>query len=154
MPATSEKQRRAMCAAASGKSTIGIPKEVGMEYCGGKKKGGRHLSKHNANTTLTVQGHRSEGGSIVVELGEGKSAYGAIAEPSKPGDEPKPRSSARLVFSKEEAAAYPVGSTVVLHCVPKAEEDEAQETEEKDERKNDGWDDFPPFRKKGSKEDY
>jgi hypothetical protein len=32
MPPVSEKQRRAMRAAASGKSTIGIPKKVGKEY--------------------------------------------------------------------------------------------------------------------------
>lgn len=32
MPPKSEKQRRAMAAAASGKSTIGIPKKVGREY--------------------------------------------------------------------------------------------------------------------------
>lgn len=32
MPSTSDKQRRAMHAAASGNSTIGIPKSVGKEY--------------------------------------------------------------------------------------------------------------------------
>lgn len=32
MPPRSEKQRRAMRAAASGKSNIGIPKKVGQEY--------------------------------------------------------------------------------------------------------------------------
>lgn len=32
MPPRSEAQRRAMRAAASGKSTIGIPKKVGKEY--------------------------------------------------------------------------------------------------------------------------
>lgn len=32
MPPKSEKQRRAMAAAASGKSTIGIPKKVGKEF--------------------------------------------------------------------------------------------------------------------------
>jgi len=32
MPPVSEKQRRAMRAAASGKSTIGIPKKVGKEF--------------------------------------------------------------------------------------------------------------------------
>lgn len=54
MPPRSEAQRRAMHAAAAGKSTIGIPKKVGKEYSdadkGGKlpkrahkkgKKGGR-----------------------------------------------------------------------------------------------------------------
>lgn len=39
MPAKSDKQRRAMCAAAHGKSTLGIPKSVGREYC--KADGGR-----------------------------------------------------------------------------------------------------------------
>lgn len=32
MPSTSEKQRRAMQAAAHGKSTLGIPQSVGKEY--------------------------------------------------------------------------------------------------------------------------
>jgi len=32
MPPVSEKQRRAMRAAASGKSTLGIPKKVGKEF--------------------------------------------------------------------------------------------------------------------------
>lgn len=32
MPSKTEKQRRAMRAAAAGKSTIGIPKSVGKEY--------------------------------------------------------------------------------------------------------------------------
>lgn len=32
-PAVSEKQRKAMCAAASGNSNLGIPKDVGEEYC-------------------------------------------------------------------------------------------------------------------------
>lgn len=32
MPPVSEKQRRAMFAAASGNSTIGIPKKVGQEF--------------------------------------------------------------------------------------------------------------------------
>lgn len=32
MPSTTEKQRRAMASAASGKSTIGIPKKVGKEF--------------------------------------------------------------------------------------------------------------------------
>lgn len=32
MPAVSEAQRRAMFAAAGGKSTIGIPQSVGQEY--------------------------------------------------------------------------------------------------------------------------
>ena len=32
MPPVSERQRRAMRAAAAGKSTLGIPKEVGKEF--------------------------------------------------------------------------------------------------------------------------
>lgn len=32
MPPVSEKQRKAMAAAAAGKSNIGIPKKVGQEY--------------------------------------------------------------------------------------------------------------------------
>ena len=33
MPSKTAKQHRAMCAAAHGKSTIGIPKSVGKEFC-------------------------------------------------------------------------------------------------------------------------
>lgn len=33
MPSKSEAQRRAMQAAAHGKSTLGIPKKVGKEFC-------------------------------------------------------------------------------------------------------------------------
>lgn len=37
MPPKSEKQRRAMYAAAAGKSTIGIPQSVGKEFVGDAK---------------------------------------------------------------------------------------------------------------------
>jgi hypothetical protein len=40
MPPKSEAQRKAMGAAASGKSTIGIPKKVGKEFIS-KDKGGK-----------------------------------------------------------------------------------------------------------------
>ena len=39
MPPRSEAQRRAMRAAASGKSTIGIPKKVGKEFSAADKGG-------------------------------------------------------------------------------------------------------------------
>jgi hypothetical protein len=39
MPPVSEKQRRAMHAAAAGKSTIGIPRKVGKEYVKSDKGG-------------------------------------------------------------------------------------------------------------------
>lgn len=32
-PSKSSKQHKAMCAAAYGKSTIGIPKKIGKEFC-------------------------------------------------------------------------------------------------------------------------
>ena len=38
MPAKTEKQRRAMAAAAAGKSTLGIPASVGREFMGGGSK--------------------------------------------------------------------------------------------------------------------
>lgn len=38
MPAKTEKQRRAMAAAAAGKSTLGIPQSVGREFMGGGSK--------------------------------------------------------------------------------------------------------------------
>ena len=47
MPSKSDKQKRAMRAAAAGKSTLGIPKKVGREYVkadkakAAKKKGKR-----------------------------------------------------------------------------------------------------------------
>lgn len=37
MPPKSEKQRRAMYAAAAGKSTLGIPQSVGKEFVGDAK---------------------------------------------------------------------------------------------------------------------
>ena len=43
MPPKSERQRRAMYAAAAGKSTLGIPKKVGLEFVAatpGKKHSG------------------------------------------------------------------------------------------------------------------
>ena len=39
MPAVSEKQRRAMAAAASGNSTLGIPPKVGKEFIDADKGG-------------------------------------------------------------------------------------------------------------------
>ena len=44
MPPKTRKQQKAMCAAAKGKSTLGIPRSVGKEFCGKvqkKKKGGK-----------------------------------------------------------------------------------------------------------------
>lgn len=38
MPSKTEKQRRAMQAAAHGKSTIGIPKSVGKEFVAADKR--------------------------------------------------------------------------------------------------------------------
>lgn len=38
MPSVSEKQRRAMQAAAHGKSTLGIPKKVGKEFAAADAK--------------------------------------------------------------------------------------------------------------------
>lgn len=38
MPSVSDKQRRAMQAAAHGKSTLGIPKKVGQEFVKADKK--------------------------------------------------------------------------------------------------------------------
>lgn len=46
MPPVSEKQRRAMHAAAKGKSTIGIPKKVGKEFSDADKGGRLPETKH------------------------------------------------------------------------------------------------------------
>lgn len=45
MPPKSEKQRRAMRAAAAGKSTLGIPKKVGREFLKADKGGKLPKSK-------------------------------------------------------------------------------------------------------------
>lgn len=50
MPSTSERQRRAMAAAAQGKSTIGIPKSVGKEFM--KADEGGKLPKRKRKKTL------------------------------------------------------------------------------------------------------
>lgn len=42
MPSTSEKQRRAMQAAAHGKSALGIPKKVGQEFAKADAKKAKH----------------------------------------------------------------------------------------------------------------
>ena len=45
MPPKSEKQRRAMAAAAHGKSNIGIPKSVGQEFMAADKGGKLPMKK-------------------------------------------------------------------------------------------------------------
>jgi hypothetical protein len=51
MPSTSEKQRRAMQAAAHGKSTLGIPKSVGKEFAAADKaKGSKNLPMKKASS--------------------------------------------------------------------------------------------------------
>ena len=53
MPPVSERQRKAMWAAASGHSTIGIPKKVGKEFAKADKGGKLPESKH-----LRSSGHK------------------------------------------------------------------------------------------------
>ena len=52
MPPVSQAQRKAMAAAASGKSTLGIPKQVGREYiaadAGGKLPKRKPRRKHKS----------------------------------------------------------------------------------------------------------
>lgn len=50
MPPVSQKQRRAMYAAAEGKSTIGIPKKVGKEFV--KSDPGGKLPKRAPSNTV------------------------------------------------------------------------------------------------------
>jgi len=51
MPSVSEKQRRAMQAAAHGKSTLGIPKSVGKEFAAADKaKGAKNLPMKKASS--------------------------------------------------------------------------------------------------------
>ena len=47
MPSVSDKQRKAMHAAAAGKSTIGIPKSVGKEYAYADALRGKKTSASN-----------------------------------------------------------------------------------------------------------
>jgi hypothetical protein len=68
MPMASEAQRRAMHAAASGKSTIGIPKKVGKEFAaadqGGKlpKKAGQYnLPPKKVSMVLDAQSDAAVG---------------------------------------------------------------------------------------------
>ena len=49
MPSTSEKQRKAMQAAAHGKSTLGIPKKVGKEFAAADAKKA-HAKKHKGKS--------------------------------------------------------------------------------------------------------
>lgn len=45
MPAVSERQRKAMCAAAGGNSTLGISRSVGREFCGAKDAPPRYADR-------------------------------------------------------------------------------------------------------------
>ena len=51
MPAVSEKQRRAMYAAAEGRSTLGIPEEVGKEFVGADSEDSAKVEAHVPETT-------------------------------------------------------------------------------------------------------
>lgn len=161
MPATSKAQMRFMGAVAGGAiKKKGLPPSKAKEFVKGQHmkdlpEKAKHYSAHNENTSLTVQAHRKEGDAIILELGEGD---GSLIPPTDSG----PTSSARLVMDAKAAAQYPVGSTVVLHCVPSDEEGEAQDNQQEDAAegdasqgdaskgsdKGDGWDSFPAFQKK------
>lgn len=51
MPSKTAKQRRAMRAAAAGRSTLGIPPSVGKEYVAADKRAARKKSKAKKRTT-------------------------------------------------------------------------------------------------------
>ena len=51
MPAVSEKQRRAMWAAAEGRSTLGIPEEVGKEFVGADSEGSEKATAYVPEST-------------------------------------------------------------------------------------------------------
>ncbi len=62
MPPVSQAQRGAMYAAASGKSTLGIPKKVGKEYVATDKRGKlpkRKLMDAHQRAATTVAGGKS-----------------------------------------------------------------------------------------------
>ena len=62
MPPVSQAQRGAMYAAASGKSTLGIPKKVGKEYVAADKPGKlpkRKLMAAHQRAATTVAGGKS-----------------------------------------------------------------------------------------------
>jgi hypothetical protein len=48
MPPVSQQQRKAMFAAAAGKSTLGIPKKVGQEFAAADKGGKLPKTKRNS----------------------------------------------------------------------------------------------------------
>lgn len=78
--------------------------------------------KVNNTTRIQVKEHRIVGDQILVRLEDPmpepkKGKKGEMAAPV-PFDAFEKRASASLPMSKEEAAHYPVGSTVELHCVP------------------------------------
>lgn len=60
MPPVSEKQRRAMAAAAHGKSSIGIPKKVGMEMMNANKDGKMPMRKSSKSSMPASHGKMSE----------------------------------------------------------------------------------------------
>jgi hypothetical protein len=62
MPAKSAKQLRAMYAAASGHSTLGIPAKVGKEYVAATPRKTRHLWMEHIKRHLTPKGKLRHGG--------------------------------------------------------------------------------------------
>ena len=68
MPSTSDKQRRAMAAAAAGNSTIGIPQSVGKEFAMAdglrKHPGYKHNSPSSWKPGSKYGGSNQGGGSI------------------------------------------------------------------------------------------
>lgn len=57
MPPVSERQRRAMAAAAHGHSTLGIPKSVGKEFMGADPGGKLPASKHKVRAYTSHKHH-------------------------------------------------------------------------------------------------
>ncbi len=58
MPPRSEAQRRAMYAAAEGKSTLGIPRSVGKEFVSADPDG--KLPKHTRKTSVVLRSHKTK----------------------------------------------------------------------------------------------
>lgn len=58
MPSKTDKQRRAMAAAAEGNSSLGISKEVGQEYMKADKRTGKHKTRRHYTHALPRRGSR------------------------------------------------------------------------------------------------
>lgn len=77
MPPVSEAQRRAMAAAAHGKSTLGIPRKVGREFLSSDKGG--NLPKKKGDSSPKQRRNYAKGGGVF-DTGTGQQRFDGEAE--------------------------------------------------------------------------